>query len=265
MRMGWPGLLLVLVGVAGCASTSGDGPGGDLRERATASDQSDSERRARVRLELASAYFAQGQTDTALDELKLSIAANPNLSDAYNLRGLIYASLGDDALAEDSFRRALQIDPRDGSAMHNYGWYLCQRQKFSQAQVQFQAALALPQYRDAARTHLARGICLTRVGDWAQAEAALMRSYELDPANPGTAVNLSEVLLRRGEYTRARFYVGRVNAQTATTNAQSLWLAARIEHRMGNTRGAHDLGEQMRSRFPKAPEVGLFDRGRFDE
>ena len=176
MRMGWPGLLLVLVGVAGCASTSGDGPGGDLRERATASDQSDSERRARVRLELASAYFAQGQTDTALDELKLSIAANPNLSDAYNLRGLIYASLGDDALAEDSFRRALQIDPRDGSAMHNYGWYLCQRQKFSQAQVQFQAALALPQYRDAARTHLARGICLTRVGDWAQAEAALMRS-----------------------------------------------------------------------------------------
>lgn len=265
MRMGWLVMWVVVGMLAGCAGAPADAPGGELRERATASDQSDSERRARVRLELASAYFAQGQTDTALDELKLSIAANPNLSDAYNLRGLIYASLGDDALAEDSFRRALQLDPRDGGAMHNYGWYLCQRQKFAQAQVQFQAALAQPQYREAPRTHLARGICLTRVGQWVEAEAALMRAYELDPANPGTAINLAEVLLRRGEFTRARFYVSRVNAQPATTNAQSLWLAARIEHKMGNSRAASDLGEQMRSRFPKAPEVSLFERGRFDE
>ena len=92
-----------------------------------------------------------------------------------------------------------------------------------------------------------------------------MRSYELDPANPSTAINLSDVLLRRGEFSRARFYIGRVNAQQATTNAQSLWLAARIEHKLGNAIGARDLGEQMRSRFPQAPEVALFDRGRFDE
>ena len=62
-------------------------------------------------------------------------------------------------------------------------------------------------------------------------------------------MNLSEVLLRRGEYTRARFYVGRVNAQTATTNAQSLWLAARIEHRMGNTRGARQTASRGRVGF----------------
>lgn len=236
-----------------------------MRERTTESDQSDAERRARVRLELAGAYFGRGQFETALDEVKLSIAANPNSSAAYNLRGLIYGSLGDTALAEDSFRRALQINNRDADAMHNYGWYLCQRQRYDEATVQFQQALAQPQYRDGQRTLMARGICQARAGQLMEAEGSLMRAYELDPANPSAAMNLGDVLLRRGEFSRARFYVSRVNAQQATTNSQSLWLAARIEYKLGNAVGARDLGEQMRSRFPDAPEVQLFDKGRFDE
>lgn len=259
----WGSVLLLAAGLLGCAS---QGQGGvELRERPTESDQTDADRRARVRLELAGAYFSRGQFDTALDEVKLSIAANPNSSAAYNLRALIYASLGDNAVAEDSFRRALQINNRDADALHNYGWYLCQRQRYDEAVTQFQQALAQPQYRDTQRTLLARGICQARAGRLMEAEGSLMRAYELDPANPGAAMNLSDVLLRRGEFSRARFYVGRVNALQATTNAQSLWLAARIEHKLGNAVGARDLGEQMRSRFPDAPEVQLFDKGRFDE
>lgn len=247
--------------VQGCAT-----PGGaPMPERTTESDQSDGDRRARVRLELASAYFGRGQLETALDEVKLSIAASPNFSEAYNLRGLIYASLGDEARADDSFRRALQLNARDADALHNYGWFLCQRQRFGDAATQFELALAQPQYRGVPRTLLARGICQARAGQLLEAEGSLMRAYELDPSNPATAMNLAEVLLRRGEYTRARFYVGRVNAQQAATNAQSLWLAARIEFRLGNSVGARELGEQMRSRFPRAPEVQRFEGGRFDD
>jgi hypothetical protein len=50
-------------------------------------------------------------------------------------------------------------------------------------------------------------VCQARAGLWAQAERTLSRSFELDPANPVTAFNLAEVLLRRGELERARFYV----------------------------------------------------------
>ena len=92
-----------------------------------------------------------------------------------------------------------------------------------------------------------------------------MRSYELDPSNAGTALNLSDVLLRRGELTRARFYIARVNALPAMSNAQTLWLAARIEHKLGNTIAARELGERIRARFPEAPELLRFDQGKFDE
>ena len=229
------------------------------------SEPSDPERRWMVRFELANAYYAQSQFATALEEIKRALAINPNFGPAYNLRGLIYASLGEDAQADESFRRALQLNARDPDAMHNYGWFLCQRQRLPEAVAQFNQALSQPQYRDAARTLAAKGLCQARANQWADAEASLMRSYELDPSNAGTALNLSDVLLRRGELTRARFYIGRVNALPATSNAQTLWLAARIEHKLGNTIAARELGERIRTRFPQAPELLRFDQGRFDE
>ena len=99
-------------------------------------------------------------------------------------------------------------------------------------------------------------MCQARAGQLDQAEAALARSYELDPSNPATAVNLSEVLFRRGEYERARFYIRRVNDQPEISNAQTLWLAARIEHKLGNKAGVANFGKQLRNRFPQ------FARGR---
>lgn len=234
-------------------------------DRVTASDETDSIRRARVRMELASAYFGRGQMTTALDEIKLAIAADPTFAGAYNLRGLIYASLGDDQLAEESFRRALQLDPRDADAMQNYGWYLCQRSRFAEADGLFRQALAVPQYRDSPRTLLTQGVCQARAGQWSQAEGTLIRSYELEPGNPATAVNLAEVLYRRGEFERARFYIRRVNSNAELANAQTLWLAARIEHRIGNAQGARDFGVQLRNRFPQSREAMIFEQGKFDD
>lgn len=272
---GWVVAALVIVALtgslAGCSSTStttsssSARPAEQPKAAGPSTDPVDVERRARVRLELASAYFSRGQTDTALEEVKLSIAAKPDLAEAYNLQGLIYASMNEDALAEASFARALKINPRDGQTLHNQGWFLCQRDRFTDAQAQFAAALAIPQYREVARTHLARGVCHGRNQQWVEAEAALMRAYELEPSNPSAGLNLADVLYRRGEFERARFYVGRVNDTPGNVNPQTLWLAARIEHKLGQTSSLRVLGDRLRQGFPQSPEAALFERGRFDD
>ena len=259
----WLGLSL-----AGCTSTVTNTvvPVSDVpKDRMTASDQPESNRRASVRLQLASAYFSDGQLTTALDEVKQAINADPKMAEAYNLRGLIYAGMGDDALAEDSFRRALQLSPRDGDVMHNYGWFLCLQRRFGEAEAQFQQALAQPQYRDVTRTLLAQGVCEARAGQLAEAERTLQRAYALDSANTAIALNLSEVLFQRGEYERARFYIRRVNAAPQQSTPQSLWLAARIEYRSGNQPAARELGAQLQSRFPKSSEALAFQQGRLND
>jgi type IV pilus assembly protein PilF len=249
---------------AACTTTS-VGPTAPGSEMRAPPDKADADRRAALRMELASMHFSRGQYDLALEEIRLALQAKPELGAAFSLRGLVYAGMGDDALAEDSFSRALQINPRDADAMHNRAWFLCQRGRYAEADRQFEQALAVPQYRDAQRSLMAQGVCLARDGKFEEAEGKLSRAYELDPTNPSTALNLSEVLYRRGEYERARFYIRRVNQREDLSNAQTLWLALRIENRLGNRGGVEDFGRQLRNRFPQSPEALAYEQGRLNE
>jgi type IV pilus assembly protein PilF len=256
--------------LAACATTTTGTAGGAPAATGgngsrAAADPGDADRRAAVRMELASLHFSRGQYETALDEIKLALAAKPDLGAAFSLRGLVYASMGEEALAEESFARALQINPRDADTMHNRAWFLCQRDRFAEADRLFEQALAVPQYRGAERTFLAQGVCLSRAGRLDEAERKLSRAYELDPSNPTTAMSLAEVLYRRGEYERARFYIRRVNTREELSNAQTLWLALRIENRLGNRSGVEDFGRALRNRFPQAPETLAYERGKLDD
>src|SRR5690606_26807246 len=112
----------------------------------TESDEPETRKRARIRLELASNYFEQGQTNVALDEIKQSIAADPTYTKAYVLRGLVFMQMNENRLAEESFQRAIQLNPRDPDALHNYGWFVCQQGKHAQAIDLFSRALASPVY-----------------------------------------------------------------------------------------------------------------------
>ena len=70
----------------------------------------------------------------ALDQVKLAIASDPLYGEAFNLRGLIYMRLSDLRQAEESFRRAVALNPRDSNAQHNYGWLLCQTGRHDESQ-----------------------------------------------------------------------------------------------------------------------------------
>lgn len=253
--------IVACAALLGCATTNDD----NARDRTTSSDQTEGDRRARLRLELAAGYFGRGQYETALDEVKQALAVQPDMAEALNLRGLIYSALGDERLAEESFRRALQVQPRDGNTLHNYAWLLCQRNRYGESFAMFQQAIALPSYGSKARSYMSLGVCQARSGALADAERSLLRSYELDSSNPVAAANLSDVLYRRGEFERARFYIRRVNSSADVSNAQTLWLAARIENKLGNANAARDFGRQLRNRFPQSNEAMLFERGRFDD
>lgn len=257
--------LLAAVLLHGCAMPAGgfqaSGPREDL---VTPSDEPETRRRARVRLQLASGYFDQGQTTVALDELKQALAIDPSFADAFNLRGLIYLRLNDLALAEDSFRRALSLNPREPYTAHNYGWMLCQQSRFGEADTQFAHALAHPTYTGKAKTLMAQGMCLQRANKLAEAERSFSRSYELDPGNPITGYNLALLLYQRGDYPRAQFYIRRIN-NTEYANAESLWLGIKVERRAGDQDAFEQLSAQLKKRFVQSREYLALERRAFDE
>ena len=112
-------LVLTLAGLSGCVTRTVDARGQVVTRSETKapSDESETHKRSRIRLELASNYFEAGQTNVALDEVRQALAIDANNPDAHNLRGLIYLQLNDHAQAEESFRRALALRPQDASTI----------------------------------------------------------------------------------------------------------------------------------------------------
>ncbi len=238
---------------------------GSRQDLTTTSDESPLRKRARIRLELATAYYSRGDMRTALDEVKQVLGIDGNFSEALELRGLVYDALQEQILAEESFNKALQTNPRNGSALHNYGWYLCRNQKYAQADAMFERAQAQTLAVPLAKSLLARGVCQVAWGQVAVAEKTIARSYELDPSSAVTAYNLARVLMLQGEAARARFYIRRVNNVPEQAYGESLWLGIRIEQKLGNTAERDELASALRSRFGSSREATALELGRFDE
>ncbi|MFZ5520862.1 MAG: type IV pilus biogenesis/stability protein PilW [Pseudomonadota bacterium] len=234
------------------------------KEGVPAQPNPDSGKRAAIRLQLAGAYFAEGRVDPALQEVNQALALDSDLAGAHALKALVLDAKGDVAGAEAAFHRAIQLDPRDGATLHNYGWMQCRLQRYDAAARLLDQALAAPGYRGSAQTLMVKGVCEARAGHLEQAEQTLLRAYERDAGNPVTAVNLADVLYRRGELERARFYVRRVNQSADLSNAESLWLALRIERKLGNQQGARDLGSQLLARYPRSREALAYEAGRYE-
>jgi type IV pilus assembly protein PilF len=258
--------LLALAGLGGCAGTAGGGSAtsNSQGEPLTESDEPEGRKRARIRIELAAGYFDQGQTSVALDQIKQALQADPAFAPAYSLRGLVYMRLNDSAMAEESFRRALQINPRDPDALHNYGFFVCQQGRHAEGVQLFSRALTSPLYGGQAKTLMMMGTCQLRMGQAAEAEGSFSRAYELDPANPYVAFNLAALEFRRGELTKAQFVIRRLN-NSEQANAESLWLGIKIERRMNNTQAAEQLAQQLQRRYPRSKEWASHQRGAFDE
>jgi type IV pilus assembly protein PilF len=268
----WLLALWLVAALAGCAgrgaSPGSDGSAGPGQSAGSASalpessDESESRRRARIRLELAATYYQQGNYTVAIDELRQALTIDPNYPAAHGMLGLVYMDLNDRPRAEESFQRALRLAPNDSDLNNNYGWYLCQTGRPAQAIERFLIALRNPLYATPSRPLHNAGICSLRAGDEKAAEDYFQRAFQVDPRNPVAMFQLAELNLKRNDYVRARFYSQRLMG-AFDPSAEVLWQAIRIEHRAGNADGRESLAAQLRRRFPTSREASLLAAGRY--
>ncbi len=257
-------MLLSALWLTGCASNLEGDNAANRKDIITESDEPEGRKRARIRLELASGYFSDGKPTIALDEIKQSLLADPTFGDAFNLRGLIYMRLNDMRLAEDSFRRAMTLNPRDANSAHNLGSLLCQQRRYPESFAAYRQALVVPLYAELAKTNMAMGLCQIAAQQKPDAEISLTRAYELDAGNPIIGYNLATLLYERADYARAQFYIRRLN-NTQFANAETLWLGIKVERRLGDNIALNQLADQLKRRFPQSSELAAYERGVFNE
>ncbi len=255
------GAILLVMLLSACAGVGQTSPQDDLRN---STDQSEVQRRAQIRLQLAVGYYGQGQMATALDEIKQALQIDPNFADAHSVRGLILMDMGETQQAEDSFQRALKLVPGNPDFANNYGWFLCENGRERESLSYFEAALKSRAYASPAKALNNAGVCSMRLGDLATAERYFNQAFQADPGNADANLNLSRLYYTRSDFQRARFYIGRV-MRAENAGAAVLWMAIKVERKLGDQDAASSLSNQLRRRYPDSREYAALSRGAYDE
>ena len=254
----WIGIFAAAL-LAGCAGQPTDGGSGV----GSAQVDSESRQRARAFTDLAGAYYARAQYKTALDELRKAITADNRFGPAYNIYGLIYMELAEDKLADENFRRAIELDRNDSEARNNYGWFLCARGRYDEGIEQFSAALRNPLYARPEQAMANAGVCAEKKGDLALAEANLTKSLKLQPDNPNAVLKMAGLYFRQGRLMEAQRLLAR-HAELSQPTAESLWLNLRLERKLGDRAQEAAYGLQLRKNFPDSNEARLLLTGQYE-
>jgi len=263
-------MLIVAALAAGCATDPSQGGGESQSAGAAAREETplvqppgDPRTRAKAHTDLAGAYYGIGNMGIALEEARVAIAADPMYAPAYNVQALVHMDLKDNAAAEASFQRGLKLAPNDADLNHNYGWFLCQTGREQQAMAYFTTALRNPLYTTPSRTYAAAGRCLLQRNNVKEAGEYFERALRLDPNSVSVLLPYAKVQYDRGRFGEARELIARYN-RLAPPSAEALWLAVRVERKLGDKVAENSYAAQLRLRFPRSPEYQALQRGEFE-
>jgi type IV pilus assembly protein PilF len=253
-------LAVAVLLLAGCASKEPAPPPREPDPSPPARPQEVSpQKRAELHADLAAGYYERGQMDIALQELDEAVkldAANPKI---YNIYGLVYTVLGENAKAEQNFARALSLAPQDSETRQNWGWYLCTHERVRESLPEFERAVSNPLYKTPEIPLINAGRCSAMIGDTAAAESYFLRALRVAPANEPATYGLALLAYKAGRYEDARRWMKAIRQTNLPPEA--LYLGLCVERRLGDRQAEASYTAQLRNRHPDAAETKALATG----
>lgn len=236
-------LLALALVVTGCATSSMQG-GSDSPAR----------QRAKIRTELGSGYYMQGQLAVSLEEFNQAARIDPDYAPAYAGLGLVYASLREDAKAESNFKRSLQLDPESSESHNSYGTFLCLRGRYDESIKEFLTAVRNPLYPTRDTAYLNAGICALKKKDDKNAESYLLNALQAQPGLRQAEYQLAALYFGRDDYLLARQHLQRAMLNADPT-PDMLWLGVRIERKLGGADAEASYSLLLRNKYPNSEQA----------
>lgn len=216
--------------------------------------------RAQLHTEIAAGFYERGQMEVALQELAEAVKLDPRNARIYNVYGLVYAMLGQDANAQQNFLKALELAPNDSEIRQNWGWYLCSHGRAKESLQEFETAVRNPLYRTPDIALVNAGKCAVEIGETKRADDYYKRALAINPANTTAAYSLALLAYREARLEEARAVMRRVMQQTGPP-ADALYLGMCIERKLGDRSSEASYVSQLRNRYPDSAEAKAVPNG----
>ncbi len=204
---------------------------------------------ARTNTSLAVEYARNGNMELAMEKVLRALSQDDRYAPAHSTIALLYAQRGDEAEAIKHYRRAISLDSSDLFTRNNFAIFQCERGRTEDALEMFESVARDKGYKARDEALLNAGVCANRAELLDQAERYFREALLLKPESPEALLQLAALAAKKQDWLRVRAFVQRRN-QVAKPSAQSLNLALRAEHALGDSLEAERLRRQLQRDFP---------------
>ena len=154
-----------------------------------------------VFFQLANSYLYKSDYRNAIANYNQALKLKPDLTDAYNNRGIAYDNQGNYSEAIADYNQALKLNPDFASAYNNRGIAYTNQGKYTEAIVDFSQALKLqPDY---AVTYNNRGATYANQGKYTEAIVDFSQALKLQPDGAMAYSNRGAAYTNQGKYIEA--------------------------------------------------------------
>lgn len=241
------------LGLNGCASKKplyGNATDADERPKSEA----DPKRAAEINAQLGLSYLQRGEKFVAAEKLSRALQDDPDSALVQHGNAILQDSLGQSELAQEHFRRALELAPTDPEILNNYGAFLCRQSQYGEGISMLERALRDPLYRTPGFAWANIGQCQRQNGQPVEAEKSLRQALRLDPRQAYAWLQLSSLQLEQNKPLDANVSLQRYHA-LEPQNPASLLLGAKIEKALGHREAQAHYELLLRGKYPDSDEA----------
>ncbi|WP_407641530.1 type IV pilus biogenesis/stability protein PilW [Acinetobacter tianfuensis] len=239
---------MIAAGVlTGCQSTSSD------------IVKKDPKKAVQVRTQMAVEYLKTGDLDAAKRELDQALQTNSRDAQANMMMGVLLQQEGSAINMEKAdtyFKRALASDSKNAQIRNNYGTYLYQIGRYTDALEQLNIAGAALGYDQRSKALENAGQIYLKLGDTVNAEKTFKQALQANRSSFISMLELAEIFyLNQQTAEAARLYEQFVRSVGQNNqSARALWIGIRIARANQDNLGMQVLINQLRALFPESPE-----------
>ncbi|WP_144213499.1 type IV pilus biogenesis/stability protein PilW [Shewanella donghaensis] len=214
----------------------------------------DKEAAARERMQLGLTYLNRGNIEQAKFNLNRAVDYAPQLSSVHTAMAFYYQTVGDDVRTEESYRKAIDTNDATGDAMNNFGVFLCQKQKYPQAESMLLAAIESKEYTRTASSYENLGVCSLSAGDADKAKQYFETALRYDPRRQSTLKELIELAISENDYDTAKINLDRFH-RVAQQTPESLALGIKISHELADEEAVKRYGITLIAKYPASEQA----------
>lgn len=219
----------------------------------------DPRKSAEVRTQIAAEYIRTGELDAAKRSLDEALAKDRYDPLAHMMMGVLLQQEGSPvnlAKADGYFKRAISLNNTDAQIRNNYGRYLYQMGRYTDAAKELSIAGTTLGYNQRALALENLGQTYLKLNNVPDAEKAFLNAIQVNPNSAVALYELSVLNLQKGNHPLAsQLYQNFIKVVgVSNQSAPALWTGIRIARANNDNINMQVLVNQLRALYPDSQE-----------